>query len=141
MIFVLDNSVAMRWLLPNTRPADTEYAAMALEALVDHQALVPTLWPLEVANVISKAESKGWVTEARSQTFLSLLASLNIVEDKATADRTLGQTLNLSRRTKLSAYDAAYLELAMRRGLPLATLDTDLATAAIALGVPIFRTS
>ena len=138
MIFVLDNSVAMRWLLPNSRPADTQYAAMVLDALVNHQAIVPTLWALEAANVIAKAESKGWVTEARSQTFLSLLGRLNILDDKATATHALGETLSLSRRTGLSAYDAAYLELAMRRGLALATLDTELAKAALALGVPIF---
>lgn len=139
MNFVLDNSVAMRWLLPNTRPADSVYAEQALDALATGQALVPSLWALEVANVIAKAESKGLVTVARSQAFLALLGRLNIVDDKATAVHALGETLGLARRYKLSAYDAAYLELAMRSGLSLATLDAELAVAAKAVGVSIFE--
>ena len=138
MNFVLDNSVAMRWLLPNTRPADTVYAGKALDALTTGQALVPSLWALEAANVIAKAESKGMLTEARSQAFLALLDHLNIIDDNATIVHALGETLSLARRYKLSAYDAAYLELAMRSGLPLATLDADLAKAATTAGVPIF---
>jgi len=139
--FVLDNSVAMRWLLPNTRPEDNVYASKVLNALVDRQALVPALWALEAANVIAKAEGKGLITEARSQIFLDLLGHLNILDDKATATNALSQTLNLARRYKLSAYDAAYLELALRSGLPLATLDADLALAANASGVPLFDPS
>ena len=138
MNFVLDNSVAMRWLLANSKPADSAYASQALDTLATGQALVPSLWALEAANVIAKAESKGHVTEARSQAFLALLGRLNIVDDKATVSHALGATLNLARRYKLSAYDAAYLELAMRSGLPLATLDVDLAQAAATAGVPIF---
>lgn len=138
MNFVLDNSVAMRWLQPNTKPTDTAYATNVLNVLTTGQALVPSLWALEAANVIAKMESKGLITEARSQAFLALLARLNIVDDKATVAHALGETLNLARRYKLSAYDAAYLELAMRSGLPLATLDADLAAAASAAGVPLF---
>lgn len=138
MNFVLDSSVAMRWLMANTRPEDSAYAGQVLDALVAGQALVPSLWALEAANVIAKAESKGWVTEARSQAFLALLARLNIADDKATVTQALGETLSLARRYKLSAYDAAYLELAMRSGLPLATLDADLAAAATAAGVLLF---
>lgn len=141
MNFVLDNSVAMRWLQPNTRPSDTAYAANVLNMLATGQAIVPSLWALEAANVIAKMESKGLVSEARSQAFLALLARLNIVDDKATVTHALGETLSLARRYKLSAYDAAYLELAMRSGLPLATLDSDLADAATAAGVPIFATA
>lgn len=138
MNFVLDSSVAMRWLMANTRPEDSAYAGQVLDALVAGQALVPSLWALEAANVIAKAESKGWVTEARSQAFLALLARLNIADDKATVTQALGETLSLARRYKLSACDAAYLELAMRSGLPLATLDADLAAAATAAGVLLF---
>ena len=78
------------------------------------------------------------LTEARSQAFLALLDHLNIIDDNATIVHALGETLSLARRYKLSAYDAAYLELAMRSGLPLATLDADLAKAATTAGVPIF---
>jgi predicted nucleic acid-binding protein len=126
-------------LWPNTKPADTAYASNALEALATAQAVVPSLWALEAANVIAKLEFKGLVTQARSQAFLTLLGRLNIVDDKATTTHALGDTLNLARRYKLSAYDAAYLELAMRTGLPIATLDTDLATAAHSAGVKVWH--
>ena len=140
MVFVLDASVALLWLLPETNPAGVDYASAALKALKESQALVPSLLALEVANVVAKVESKGVVTEADSQRFIALIGRLNIVTDQATAAHALGDTLNLARRYKLSAYDAAYLELALRTGLPLATLDADLAKAASTAGVPIFGT-
>lgn len=138
MRFVLDNSVAMCWLEPPIKPADTSYAAKVLKALSEAQALVPSLWALEAANVITKMENRGEVTEARTQGFIALLAQLNITEDKATAAHALGETLNLARRYKLSSYDAAYLELALRAGLAIATLDADLAKAAKKAGVPLY---
>lgn len=140
MSFVLDASVALLWLVPETNPAGVDFAGVALKALKDSQAIVPSLFALEVANVIAKVESKGIVTEADSQRFITLLGRLNIVIDQATAVHALGDTLNLSRRYKLSAYDAAYLEMALRTGLPLATLDTNLAKAAKTAGVAIFGT-
>ena len=138
MSFVLDNSVAMCWLLADGKPADVAYAEAVLDALREQQALVPSLWVLEASNVIARAEAKGLLTEARSQAFVVLLQRLNIVTDPATAAHALGDTLHLARRYKLSAYDAAYLELALRTGLPLATLDADLKKAAQAAGVEAF---
>lgn len=138
MSFVLDNSVAMCWLLNDGRPADVSYALKVLDALKKSQAVVPALWALEAANVVAKAESKGLVTEARTHAFVATLVRLNIVVDKATAAHALGETLNLARRYKLSAYDASYLELALRDGLPLATLDADLEKAARKAGVKRF---
>jgi predicted nucleic acid-binding protein len=138
MSFVLDASVALLWLVPQTNPAGVDYASSVLMALKESQTLVPSLLTLEVANDIAKVEAKGLVSEADSQRFIVLLGRLNIVTDKATATQALGDTLNLARRYKLSAYDAAYLELSLRSGLPLATLDTDLARAATAAGVAIF---
>jgi predicted nucleic acid-binding protein len=140
MNFVLDASVALHWLTPDTQAAGMDYAHATLQALKDSQALVPALMPLEIANVVARIEAKGIVTEADSQRFIVLLDRLNIVIDPATAAHALGDTLNLARRYKLSAYDAAYLELALRSGLPLATLDTDLAKAATAAGVSVFGT-
>jgi predicted nucleic acid-binding protein len=136
--FVLDNSVSMCWLLRPEKAADIAFAERVLASLATRQAHVPALWFLEAANVIAKAESRGFVTEARAQAFIALLRQLNIADDKATAAQALGDTLNLARRYKLSAYDAAYLELAMRLGVPLVTLDTDLAKAAKKAGVPAF---
>lgn len=136
MSFVLDASVALLWLAPDTNPAGTAYAGAVLKTLKASQALVPSLWPLEVGNVIAKIEARNIVTEADSQRFIALLERLDIVTDLATAGRALGDTLNLARRYKLSVYDAAYLELALRTGHPLATLDADLAKAATLAGIP-----
>lgn len=140
MNFVLDASVALLWLVPQTNLAGVDYADAVLTALQESQAVVPSLFALETANVVAKVESKGIVTEADSQRFIALLGQLNIATDQATMGQALGDTLNLARRYRLSAYDAAYLELALRTGLPLATLDADLAKAATTAGVPIFAT-
>ncbi len=140
MNFVLDASVALLWLVPETNLAGVDYAALTLKALKESQAIVPSLFALEAANVVAKVESKGVVTEADSQRFIALIGRLNLVTDQATANHALGDTLNLARRYKLSAYDAAYLELAQRTGLPLATLDANLAKAATTAGVAIFGT-
>jgi predicted nucleic acid-binding protein len=139
--FVLDASVALLWLMPDTNPAGVEYASAVLKALKESQALVPSLWPLEVGNVIAKLEAKNIVTEADSQRFVVLLGRLDIVTDPTTAGRALGDTLNLARRYKLSVYDAAYLELALRTSYSLATLDADLAKAATLAGIPVFGRS
>lgn len=138
MSFVLDASVALLWLAPATNPAGADYATATLLATKTAVAVTPSLFFLEVANVVTKLETKGAVTEADSQRYIALLGRLAITPDAATADHALGDTLNLARRYKLSAYDAAYLELALRSGLPLATLDTDLAKAATGAGVPMF---
>ncbi|WP_216360873.1 type II toxin-antitoxin system VapC family toxin [Acidithiobacillus marinus] len=108
MNFVLDASVALLWLVPGTNPAGVDYAGTILKALRDAQAVVPSLFALEVVNVAAKLESKGVVTEADVQRFIVLLGRLNIVTDHATSAHALGDTLNLARRYKLSAYDAAY---------------------------------
>ncbi|MBK7665250.1 MAG: type II toxin-antitoxin system VapC family toxin [Candidatus Methylophosphatis roskildensis] len=138
MSFVLDASVALLWLVPETNPTGADYASATLMALKESQAVVPSLFALEAANVVGKVEARGVVTEADSQRFIALLGRLDMVTDQATATHALGDTLNLARRYRLSAYDAAYLELALRTGLPLATLDADLARAATTAGAPIF---
>ncbi len=139
MSFVLDNSVAMCWLLNDGRPAHVTYALRTLNALKTTSAVVPGLWALEAANVVARAEAKGLVTEARTQAFVAALRRLSVVTDKATASHALGETLGLARRYNLSAYDAAYLELALRENLPLATLDADLEKAARKAGVKRFE--
>jgi predicted nucleic acid-binding protein len=139
--FVLDASVALLWLAPGTNPAGVAYASAVLKTLKESQALAPSLWPLEVANVIAKLEAKNVVTEAEAQRFIALLERLDIVTDSATASRAFGDTLNLARRYGLSVYDAAYLELALRTSHSLATLDADLAQAATLAGVPGFGCS
>ena len=138
MSFVLDNSVTMRWFFGDGKPQELVYAGKVLDAMKNARALVPATWGLEVANVIAKAEAKGWVTEARSEAFLEMLEGVDIEMDAATFSHALSHTLQLARRYKLSAYDASYLELALRLGLPLATLDEDLQKAAKRAGVKKF---
>lgn len=138
--FVLDASVTMSWLLGDARPADRAYADAVLEALrePDAQARVPATWGLEIANVVARAEARGLIEEAQSEAFLEMLSSTSIMADDATFARALSDTLHLARRYGLSSYDASYLELALRNGLPLATLDTDLVKAARKAGVKRF---
>jgi predicted nucleic acid-binding protein len=133
--FVLDNSVTMRWFFGDGKPHELAYAGKVLDAMKKDAALVPVTWGLEVANVIARAEAKALVTEARSGTFLEMLEGVDIKVDAATFAHALSDTLQLARRYKLSAYDASYLELALRLGLPLATLDGELQKAAKKAGV------
>lgn len=141
MNFVLDASVALLWLAPETNPAGSIHAENALEALKTSEAVVPSLFALEVGNVVAGLETRQLVTEADSQRYIALLGRLRIDVDQATAAQALGETLNLARRYKLSVYDAAYLELALRTGLPLSTLDAGLANAATSAGVMLFGAS
>ncbi len=143
MRFVLDASVTMSWLLADGKPSSRSYAQVVLEAMKqpETQAEVPVTWGLEVANVIGRAEAKGFVLEAQSKAFLEMLSGVQIVVDQATFSRALGETLNLARRYRLSSYDASYLELAMRAGISIATLDDELAKAALRAGVKRFRSA
>jgi predicted nucleic acid-binding protein len=136
--FVLDNSVTMRWFFGDGKPQELAYVGKVLDAMKVATAIVPTTWGLEVANVIARAEAKALVTEARSGAFLEMLDGVSIEVDAATFAHALESTLQLARRYKLSAYDASYLELALRRGISLATLDEDLQKAAKKAGVKKF---
>jgi predicted nucleic acid-binding protein len=140
---VLDASVTMSWLLEDGKRADLAYAGAVLEALKDQavRVVVPAIWALEVGNVIARAEHRKLLSEAQSEAFLAMLAGLGAEEDLAGGDTALGDTLQLARRYGLSVYDASYLELALRRGLPLATLDGDLRKAASRAGVVRFASA
>lgn len=137
MNFVLDNSVVMRWFFGDGDLSDLEYSLAVLDELGRSQANVPMIWSLEVANVIARAEAKGLVLEARSAEFLKILGGMEIIEDHLDAASVLSRVLDIARRYFLSAYDAAYLELALRTGLSLATLDVELKIAAQRAGVTI----
>ena len=127
----------MRWCFGDGKPAELAYAGKVLDALHGTFAQVPAIWGLEVANVLARAEDRGLITEARSEAFLALLRRMHIEADTETFVQSLGATLQLARRYRLSSYDAAYLELALREGLALATLDEDLRKAAKRAGVPM----
>lgn len=131
MRFVIDNSVTMRWLFGDGSAADRRYAETALAYLQEKEgrAIAPAVWPLEVGNVIVRAEAKGLLPEARSTAFLGLLRDMPIEIDGRSSACALGDTVQLARRYGLSTYDASYLELALREGLPLATNDADLRKA------------
>lgn len=139
MSFVLDNSVTMRWFFGDGKPQELAYANKVLGAMKVFSAQVPATWGLEVANVIARAEATALVTEARSEAFLELLQGVGIDVDASTFSHALSGTLQLARRYKLSAYNASYLELALRLGLPLASLDQDLQNAAKKAGVKRFE--
>lgn len=137
MSFVLDNSVAMLWLLPQSNPAGLALADKVLTQLQNDGAMAPSLWTLEAANVMAKCQRLGKITQAQASAFVALLDGLGIAIDTHTSARALHATLDLARQFRLSAYDAAYLELALREQLPLATLDEALQQAAREAGVTL----
>jgi predicted nucleic acid-binding protein len=134
--FVLDCSLTVAWFFEDEM---NRYAQAVEDSLSKASAVVPGLWPLEVANALLVGERRSRATEANVTTFLRLLAALPIALDDDTASRAWPHSLHLARSHRLSVYDAAYLELALRQGLPLATLDDRLAAAATAAGVPTYK--
>ena len=134
--FVIDSSVALGWCFPDEQDA---YSQSVLDAVATKQAIVPDLWHLEVANTLVVGERRKRSTQANTVTWLGFLTSLPIAVDEETKAHAFATTLSLAREHNLSVYDAAYLELALRRGLPLATLDEKLKIAANAVGVPLYR--
>lgn len=133
---VLDSSIALCWYFQDQ--ADP-YADGVAKQLISAEALVPSLWPLEVANAVLMGERRNRSTQADAQRWIAVLETLPITLDSETAARAWKDTLTLARAHKLSAYDAAYLELALREGLPIATLDPKLKAAAQAVGVPLYQ--
>ena len=133
--FILDASVTLCWCFENQA---TQYTEAIFERLAGgEEASVPFIWPLEVANVLLTAERRKALKLAQVTSFLEQLSAWPIQVDTLGVDRAFQQILNAARSHNLSTYDAAYLELAVREGLPLATLDKDLRRAANAVGVKI----
>lgn len=132
MQFVLDCSVAISWCLVDE---NDDYANAILAMMPDSKAFVPGIWSLEIANTLIVAERRNRITQEQSEQAIALLQSLLIQVDLFTDAKALNATLKLARQEGLAAYDAAYLELALRLQLPLATLDTRLAEAATRCGV------
>lgn len=103
----------------------------------ESRALAPGLWPLEALNGLLVAERRGRLDTSRRQRLAGFLRALPISLDDETASQAWTATMGLAERFALSAYDAAYLELAQRHSLPLATLDGNLRGAAIQLGLTV----
>jgi predicted nucleic acid-binding protein len=134
MAFVLDASVSLAWCF---KDETTSYTEAVLDRLRDDEAVVPSIWPLEVVNVLLVSERRGRLTEAMAVHFLGVLESLPVSIEQADFGTVAGAVWALARTQNLSSYDAAYLELAMREGLSIATQDKRLIDAARRLGVPV----
>jgi predicted nucleic acid-binding protein len=134
--FVLDCSVTMAWYFKDEANA---YANSVRKALGGAVAVVPALWPLEVANILVLGGRRGRSTEAEAGKWLGFLQRLPIRVDEETAARAWSGIMHVARRHAVSAYDAAYLELGIRLGLPLASLDVRLKAAAKAAGLVDFN--
>jgi predicted nucleic acid-binding protein len=133
---VLDASVALAWCFDNEATAGTD---RVLERLATGTASVPAIWHVEVANVLTVSERRRRLTPARTTEFIALLETLAIEVDEETPFRAFGRVLDVARAKGLTAYDASYLELAMRLGVPLASKDGDLCDTAERLGVAVLR--
>jgi len=134
IMLVVDASIALTWCFEDEVTEATE----AIGTRVDSEgAVVPDLWRLEVANALMLAERRGRLKRSNMEQRLELLAALPIAIDANTAIRAWTDTLLLARAERLTLYDAAYLELAIRRDIELATLDRDLRRAARKMGVAV----
>jgi predicted nucleic acid-binding protein len=133
---VIDASVALAWCFPDEA---SDYADGVLVALEDRTAMVPAIWPVEIANALLVGERRKRIRQPEVRRFVDLLKGLRILEDGQPFADAVSNILPLAREHDLSAYDAAYLDVAVRHGTPLATLDAALQKAARAAGVKIFK--
>jgi len=131
---VLDPSLTLCWYFEDER---TAAADAVLDQVVDSGAVVPALWRIEVLNAFQTAIRRKRIDAVFRDMALGRLTVMPIAVDPDTDTHTWTTTRDLADRFRLTAYDAVYLELAQRRGLPLATLDQDLRTAGTALGVAL----
>ena len=134
MSFVLDASIALSWCFSDEASPETW---KLLERLEQEKAFVPSLWPLEIGNVLVLAERHKRISYAHLVQCLELIASLSIQIEETTAHYSFREIISLAHAENLTTYDASYLELAMRLGLSLATKDKALAKAAKKLGLSL----
>jgi predicted nucleic acid-binding protein len=132
--FVLDTSVALAWCFEDEHSARAD---RILDLLVSATATVPAIWPIELGNALLAAERRKRITPAGVSSSLRLLGSLRIRLDDAAPSLDSEDLVVLARSQNLSVYDAVFLRLAMREGIPLATLDLSLARAARRAGVGV----
>ena len=131
MPFVLDASIALAWAFADE---DDVRATAALARIRSDEALVPGIWWFEIRNALVVNERRGRLMEADTASFLRTLSRLAVTIDRQPGE---AEVLTLARRHRLSVYDAAYLELAQRDSIPLATLDRELIGAARTERVPL----
>ena len=134
MSVVVDASLAATWFFEDESTPDTESVA---EQVVSDGGLVPQLFSLEIANVFLLSERKGRLPAGHVDPYLDRLEQMELQVDLETAEQLRSTTIELARVERLTVYDATYLELALRKQLPLATLDRDLAMAARRRGITV----
>ncbi len=132
--FVLDASVALAWCFADEASPTTD---ALLDRLADEEAVAPALWPLEVVHALIMAERRARLSVAGLIRSVKLLQQLAVEIDEEGHHRAFQDLLNLARSERLTLYDAAYLELALRLGVPLASKDTRLRNAAARLGLAL----
>ena len=133
---VLDNSIIVAWCFEDEI---SEYADGVMEAARDGVLLVPAIWPLEFANTLLVSERRNRIRPDQLDRIIKDLDALPIKVEHESRERVLGEILLLARKHQLSTYDASYLDLALRRQLPLATQDKALMRAAAECGVALFQ--
>jgi predicted nucleic acid-binding protein len=136
MPFVLDASLTLGWYFEDEV---SDYGDRVLEMLREDTGVVPSLWGLEIANGLIAAERRGRLSAAAVSRAAELAVKLPISVQDVPPGLALTSVIDLARSQGLSAYDAAYLELAMRDGVPLATQDDDLRAAAVRVGVTLVQ--
>ena len=134
--FVIDNSVVMAWCFEDEA---NSYADTIQDMLIENKAFVPAIWPLEVTNVLLVAERKKRISKAGSGHFTALLSQLPIEVEPSDTDTIFHETISLARQYMLSSYDASYIELAIRKGLPIATQDKAIIRAAKKIQIEIIN--
>lgn len=133
---VIDNSIIMAWSLDDE---PSSYARLLLERMENGTAIQPSIWPLELGNALIVAERRDRIAREHTDRFLDRLSKLSIEIQFEPMGRLLGEIVSLARKHQLSTYDASYLDLALRRQLPIATQDKALMRAAADCGVALFQ--
>jgi predicted nucleic acid-binding protein len=132
---VVDASVALAWCFPDE---ESDYAESVLFELEIQAVVVPPIWAVEIANVLLAGERRKRIRQPEIRRFVDLLEALSVVEDRPPFTHTFINVVPLARKCNLSTYDAAYLDVALRHRIPLATLDGALQRACKMGGVDVF---
>jgi predicted nucleic acid-binding protein len=132
----VDASVALAWCFPDEA---SDYADSVLLAVENQTVVVPAIWAVEITNALLVGERRKRIRQPEVRRFVDLMNGLSVVEDRQPFADTVSNVLPLAREYDLSAYDAAYLDVAVRHEIPLATLDVALQKACAAAGINVFR--